>query len=123
MSLVTHSIGNKIQKSISLAEGFLAQGVDFALIWVGVHVCRMVTLGERGFRVAYGGSFLEALLAVFFGANVVTTLGGSARILTLETRLREHVRSTPGVSSPLPDASLQEREISEHSFRERRPTC
>lgn len=27
LSLVTHSIGNK---SISLAEGFLAQGVDFA---------------------------------------------------------------------------------------------
>lgn len=44
------------------------------MIWVGVHVCRMVTLGERGFRVTYGGSFLEALLAVFFGANVVTTL-------------------------------------------------
>lgn len=34
LSLVTHLIGNKIQMSLILAEGFLVRGVGLALIWL-----------------------------------------------------------------------------------------
>lgn len=47
LSLVTHLIGNKIQMSLILAEGFLVRGLGLALIWLFVRACRMVTRWER----------------------------------------------------------------------------
>lgn len=47
LSQVIHLTGNKTQMSLFLSEGFLVGGVDFALFWMFVHVCRMVTHRER----------------------------------------------------------------------------
>ena len=75
LSQVIHLIGNKTQMSLIPAERFLVGGVDFALFWVFVHVCRMVTHWEREVSGPHTvGVFLKLLLGVFFGTRVITTL-------------------------------------------------